>query len=62
MQIELRFRHKWMRKTFQKKAGELSYVYGKDIVINSIKEFCFYKILHDELQKELEAENGKGTD
>ena len=61
MQIELRFRHKWMRKAFAKKAGELSYVYGRDVVINSVREFCFYKVLHDELQKELEAE-GKGTE
>jgi len=60
MQIELVFRHKWMRKFFQKEAGKLSYLYGKDVVINSVREFCWYKILHEELQKELEAENGKG--
>jgi hypothetical protein len=57
MQIELIFRHKWMRKLFQKKAGELSYVYGKDVVVNAIKQFCFYKLLHEELQKELNEAN-----
>ena len=67
MKIELIFRHKWMRKFFQKRAGELSYVYGRDVVINSVRRFCYHKILHDdlvhqaELQKELEEANGQGT-
>jgi hypothetical protein len=63
MQIELRFRHKWMRKEFNKEAGKLSYVYGRDVLVNAIREFCWKKIIHDDIVKERAAEEsvGQGT-
>ena len=59
MQLELKFRHKWMHKAFQKEAGRLSYVYGRDIVVNSVREFCWRKIMHDELMRDRAIESIK---
>jgi hypothetical protein len=56
MQIELRFRHKWLKKEFQKEIVKLSSVYGRDIVANSLREFCWYKLMHDQLMVQKLAE------
>jgi hypothetical protein len=48
-----------MHKAFQKEAGRLSYVYGRDIVVNSVREFCWRKIMHDELMRDRAIESIK---
>ena len=55
--VKISFRHKWLRKEFDKKAGELSYLFGKDIVFMGIRQYCFEKLdERDKLHREAEAE------
>jgi len=54
--VKISFRHKWLRKEFDKRFAELIYLFGKDIVYMGIRQYCFQKLdERDRLQREAEA-------
>lgn len=54
--VKISFKHKWLRKQFETKAGELTYLYGRDIVLMGIRQYCFQRLdERDRLKQEEDA-------
>lgn len=54
--VKISFKHKWLRKEFERRANELTYLFGRDLVFMGIRQFCFQKLdERDRLKREQEA-------
>lgn len=53
--VKISFKHKWLRKEFDKRASELIYLFGRDIVFMAIRQYCHIKLDERDQQKQ-EAE------
>lgn len=52
--VKITFKHKWLRKEFDKRAGELIGFFGRDIVFMAIRHYCHIRL---EEQDRLKAEH-----
>ena len=49
--VKITFKHKWLRKEFDRKAGELIGFFGRDIVFMAIRHYCHIKLEERDRQK-----------
>lgn len=55
--VRISFKHKWLRREFDKCAQELICRFGKDILFVGIRQYCFEKLdERDRLKQKEEAD------